>query len=257
MKRTLLAACLCLAALPRPMRADESDAAEAAAEAYETDRPGELENPYALPAGAAESVDYLAELSADARADEFGPGRSAALIASTLRFGVGGRVEGVVELDTLLPGGVGFARLLAKWNFLGGPASDFGLAIAPILRLPVNRTVAGSAGSSAGVIVPFHVDLEGGWDLEGSSSAIRGPGDDGDSEFQCENQVSLERTLFPNWTAYVELQVESGEGPPAWGLEFGATDLISSKVLLDLGASLGLGRAADEREIYAGVGWRL
>lgn len=258
MRPSVLAATLVFAAFGRLLLADDDrDAAGAAAEAYETDRPGELENPYALPVGAAESVDYVAALNASARASDFGSGRSATLVDSALRFGVADRTEGVVELDTLLPGGVGFATLIAKWNFVGGPASDFGIAFAPGIRLPVNRSVAGSSQLSAGVTVPFHVDLSDGWDLEGSTDAERGPDDDGRSEVQCENQVSLERTIAKLGSAYGEIQVETGEGRPTWGLEFGVTDWVAPRVLLDLGASLGLGRMAREQMVYLGVGWRL
>jgi hypothetical protein len=99
------------------------------------------------------------------------------------------------------------------------------------------------------------VDLEGGWELEGSTGVARMPGDGGKWNTSWENQVSLNRSLTTALTAYLELQLESGDGLPEWGTEFGITCRVTPAVLIDLGGSLGIGRNSRGRMSYAGIGW--
>jgi hypothetical protein len=67
--------------------------------------------------------------------------------------------------------------------------------------------------------------------------------------------VSLERTLTTNLTACLELQLDAGDGPPAWATEFGLICRLTPRISLDLGASLGIGRNSRARETYGGIGW--
>jgi hypothetical protein len=235
---------------------------------YETDRPGELENPFTVPPGGAEVVNYVVGMNAAAREDVFGYGGSAVFVDTAVRFGVANRIEGVVTLDSFLsanppqgsaPGsddGFGYTTLLIKWNFLRGAAGDFGVALAPFVRLPLDRAIAGASRSESGLIVPFDIDLEGGWELEGSTSVARAPEGTDEWSTQWENQMSLQRTLTAMLAAYVELDLESGDGLPAWGTEFGVTCQLNSRVLIDLGGSAGIGRNWSGRMTYAGIGWR-
>ena len=261
-------ACLWLVTGTVALRAEEGKLGPTADEsAEETDRPGELENPFVLPPGRTEFVNYVVGMNAAAREDEFGEGGSAVFLGTTVRFGVTNRLEGVVTVDSFLrqdapeeggagsTAGLGFATILAKWNFLKDASGDFGVSLAPFVRLPLNRSIAGTSRSESGLIVPFDFDLEGGWEVEGSTSVSRAPEGADDWSTQWENQASLERTLTKRLIAYVELQLESGEGPPAWATEFGLTERLNAAVLIDVGVSLGLGRNSRGRMGYAGVGW--
>jgi outer membrane putative beta-barrel porin/alpha-amylase len=235
--------------------------------AYETDRPGELENPFAIPPGGAEVVNYLVGMNAAAREDSFGSGGSAVFLDTAVRFGVARRLEGVVTVDSFLAAnppegggsgaatGFGYATLIAKWNFLKTADGDLGIALAPFVRLPLARAIGESVRSASGLVVPFDFDLAGGWEVEGSSTISRTPTTGEDGSTQWENQASLERTLTPQLTAYAELQLESGDGPPAWATEFGLTCRCSRSLRLDLGGSVGIGQRARGRFGYAGVAW--
>jgi hypothetical protein len=234
---------------------------------YDMDRPGELENPLTVPAGHAELIDYAVGANAAAREDAFGTGGSAVYLDSNLRFGVTDRWEGDLILDTFLhstasdddgpasSGGAGYATLQAKWNFLKSKTGDFAVGLAPFVRLPINRRIGGSAQSALGLTLPFEVDLENGWELDGSSSVSRLPSDSGDRPTQWENQASLERALTTRLKAYLELQLQVGDGPPLWAAEFGLTWRLSRSLLVDLGTSLGLGRNSQGRIVYSGLGW--
>jgi hypothetical protein len=136
-----------------------------------------------------------------------------------------------------------------------GETGDSGIALAPFVRLPIERTIGGTSRVESGVIAPFGLELEGGWELQGSTGVTRAP--EGISEWstQWENQVSLERALTSKATAYLEIQLESGNGPPAWSTEFGVTYRLSPRALMDFGGSAGIGRDSRGRMGYAGVGW--
>jgi len=246
---------------------DDKPGSPAGDSVYETDRPGEVENPFTVPPGHAELVNYLVGINAASREDEFGGGGSAIFLDTAVRFGVVPGLEGVVTIDSFLSAnaaagsntgsnsGFGYTTLLTKWNFLKSASGDFGLALAPFVRLPLERSIGGSSRAESGLSVPFDVDLEGGWEVEGSTSISRAPEPSGGWSTQWENQASLQRTLMAHLTAYVELQLEAGDGPPAWATEFGITCRLNRSVLIDLGASVGVGRDSRGRMLYAGLGW--
>jgi hypothetical protein len=261
--------CFAVLAMVGAVRGDPPTPASQGDESvYETDRPGELENPFTLPPGRAELVNYVVATNASAREDDFGSGGSALFIDTAVRFGVVDRLEGVVAIDSFLradppagsgtasKAGVGYATLTAKWNFLRDPAGDFGVSLAPFVRIPLEQAIGGSSRSESGLAAPFHVDLENGWEMEGSSSLTRAPEGRDDWSWQWENQASLERELTKPLTAYVELQLQSGDGLPEWATELGVTYRLNPSVQIDVGTSLGLGRNSLGRMGYAGVGWR-
>jgi Putative MetA-pathway of phenol degradation len=235
---------------------------------YETDRPGELENPFALPPGKAQLVSYVVALNAAAREDDFDTNASAVFLDTAVRFGVADRIEGVLAIDTFLQAnvpprrgggatsGLGYATLFAKWNFLADPKGEDGIAITPFVRLPLQRSIGGTSRSESGLIVPFEADLEGGWELQGSTGVSRAP--EGRSRStQYQSQVELDRTLTRKLTVYLELELEAGEGQPHWATELGVTCQLTTTLQIDVGTSLGLGRISRGREGYAGLGWRL
>jgi len=246
--------------------ADEKPAPPADPNVYETDRPGEVENPFALPPGRAELISYVVEMNAAAREDEFGGGGSSLLLDATARFGMGAGFEGVATIDRFLrteasegadavpSPGVSYATVLAKWNFLRSATGDLGIAVAPFIRLPLDRGIGRSSRSESGLLVPFDFDLEGGWEVQGSTGVAREPTGARSWNTQVENQASLERTVAERWTAYLELQLASGEGPPAWATEFGMTTRLNAAVRIDVGCSLGIGRDSRGRMAYAGIG---
>ena len=256
----ILAICLSLFVL---LHAACGDDEKPGSGAYETDRPGEVENPFTLPPGGVEWVTYLVAANAPAREDLFGSGGSAVFVGTAIRFGLARNLEGGVTIDGFLAAnsrqgsgtGVGYGTLLAKWNLMKGETGDSGIALAPFVRLPIERTIGGTSRVESGVIAPFGLELEGGWELQGSTGVTRAP--EGISEWstQWENQVSLERALTSKATAYLEIQLESGNGPPAWSTEFGVTYRLSPRALMDFGGSAGIGRDSRGRMGYAGVGW--
>jgi hypothetical protein len=261
-----LITCLLLLTLTTATRGDDERGVSPSEEgAYETDRPGEIDNPFTLPVGGLEIVNYVVGANAPAREDAFGGEGSAVFMDTTLRVGVATRVEAIISVDSFLAenslqgsrpeSGLGDTTLGAKWNILKDAEGDYGIGLAPLVRLPLNQSIGGTARPELGIIVPFEFDLEGGWDLQGSTGIARSPDGPSDWSTQWENQVSIERTLTNALIAYLELQVESGEGPPAWSTEFGVNWRLGKRAVADIGASIGIG-SNRARTSYAGLGWR-
>jgi len=239
--------------------------------AEELDRPGEVENPFALGPGTFQVVTYLLAANADGReANDLGAGGSAVLLQSGIRFGVGDGWEGQAFTDTYLnaadrgddgddPGksrvGAGFLTLRAKWQFYQSAEGDGGLALVPFVRFSLNQALTSQAGAEPGLIVAYDVDLEHGFELQGSSGVAVGRDDDGGRAVSWENQIGLDWEFRPRWTAYLEPELEVGRGVPAWALEGGVSWQASRAWQLDLGYNRGLGRSAHGHFGYLGAGY--
>ena len=258
--------CLLFLTLATSSRGDDERVAPPPDEAaYETDRPGEIENPFTLPAGSLEIVNYVVGANGPAREDAFGGEGSAVFMDTALRVGLAPRLEALISVDSFLAenslqgsrpeSGLGYARVAAKWNLLRDAGGDFGVGLAPFVRLPLDKSIGGTARPAEGIIAPFDFDLGSSWEMQGSTGISRSTESSGDWSTQWENQVSIERTLTKALVAYLELQAESGGGQTAWSTEFGINWRMSARAVADIGASIGIGTNR-ARMSYAGLGWR-
>jgi hypothetical protein len=260
-----LGVCTLFVALILVARADDAPVvAPSDNGAFETDRPGEIENPFTLPVGSLEVVNYVVSANDPGREDIFGGDGAAVFMDTALRIGVAPRIEALVSVDSFLSesslqgarpeSGFGYTTVAAKWNFLRDAEGDYGIGVAPFVRFPINGSIGGTSRPETGFVVPFDIDLEGGWELQGSTGVARSPGDEGDWSTQWENQVSIERSLTKALVVYAELEVESSDEPTAWSTEFGVNWRVSTRVVADVGASVGIGRNRSKMS-YAGFGW--
>ena len=262
----VLATCALLLTVTIATRGDDEGGISASeGGAYETDRPGEIENPFTVPVGGLEIIDYVVGENAPAREDAFGGEGSAVFMDTTLRVGVAPRVEAILSVDSFLAenslqgsrpdSGFGYMTLAAKWNVLKDDEENCGIGLAPLVRIPINRSIGGTARPELGVIIPFEIDLERGWDLQGSTGIAHSPEGSRDWTTQWENQVSIERRLTNALVGYLELQAEAGGGSTSWGTEFGLNWRVSKRAVADIGASIGIGKNR-ARTSYVGLGWR-
>jgi hypothetical protein len=241
-----------------------------AASAEELDRPGEVENPFTLAPGTAQAVGYVLAANGQARENEdLGTGGGAVLLQTGVRLGLAPCLEGQVFADTYLnaidrgtggdgPGhadsGLGLLTLRMKVQVLANATGDYGLALVPFVRFPVSKALAGRTGAEPGLIVPFDIDLDHGWEIQGSTGVAFGHGDDGRRATDWETQASLEWHVAPGWSAYVEPELDTGEGRTRWALEQGITLLLRRGWQLDLGFNTGLGRDSGAHFGYVGLG---
>jgi hypothetical protein len=102
---------------------------------------------------------------------------------TALHVGVAPRVEALISVDSSLAenspqgsrpeSGLGYTTLAAKWNIEKDTEGDYGIGLAPFVRLPPNQSIGGTARPALGILVPFECDLKSGWDLQGSTGIAR------------------------------------------------------------------------------------
>jgi hypothetical protein len=244
-----------------------------ASSAEELDRPGEVENPFALPLGETQIVSYVLFANAAAREDEdFGMGGSATVFQTGVRFGAGSSWEAQFLVDTFIqdvdkgndgddPGqsraGLAFLTIRAKVQILGESSSEAGLALVPFVRIPVSRSLSGQTEVQPGLIVPFDLDLDHGCEIEGSTGVSRSVDEGGSRTVDLETQASIEWHFAPRWTVYAEPEIEIGETRPRWAIEQGLTYLLTRRLQVDVGINIGLRNDSRARFVYMGAGWNL
>ena len=235
--------------------------------AYETDRPGEVENPYTLRPGRTELVTYVAAMNAAAREDQFGEGGSAVVLDTAVRFGLAGCAGGSRD-GGHLPGSIVFrrrrrgdrARLCDAASQVEFPEKWFGRLRGRACPLraradqPADRADFPHRGGPDPALQRGPRRRLGAGRLNFGGARPEGGRGLGDR---------LGRTGKPAAhaggaasTAYAELQLEAGDDLPAWGVEGGATLRLNGSALLDVGGSQGIGRNSRGRMGYIGLGWR-
>jgi Putative MetA-pathway of phenol degradation len=153
--------------------------------------------------------------------------------------------------------GVGdFARRL-KVNLRGDDGGQTASALLPFVKFPTPAEYLGNQAVEGGMIFPFAVKLPADFDmgLEAAASFFR---NDNDSGYHAEfiNSVTFGHALVGKLDGYVEFFSSlSTERHAGWvgtvdvGLEYAMT----KNVQLDCGCSLGVTRAADDVNSFAGI----
>jgi hypothetical protein len=237
--------------------------------AEELDRPGEVENPFTLSPGTVQVVAYVLAADAEARENEdLGTGGSTTLLQTGVRIGLFPSLEGQIFSDTYLratdegadeddPGhsasGLGSITFRVKAQMFEDMEGEDGWAVVPFVRFPVSKRLTGQTGAEPGLIVPFDLDLDHGFEIQGSTGIMYGFGDDGGRDYDWESQASLEWHPSSIWSFYVEPEVDVGEGRPRWALEQGITLSLGKRTQLDVGFNTGLASSNHAHFGYLGM----
>jgi hypothetical protein len=154
----------------------------------------------------------------------------------------------------------GFGDLTSRlkinfWGNDGGP-SAFGLM--PFIKWPTNQHGLGNRSVEGGLIVPYARTLPGGWDL-GAMTELDVVRNDTDTGYTTEwvNTVTVGHELTGPAGFYVELaSARAARGTDRATFDFGLTYGLGKHVQFDLGANLGLTRAADDLTVFTGLSLR-
>lgn len=226
------------------------------------DRPDRTESPYSVPAGDVQLEADVASVGFAAHPGE--DTRLADLATLNLKLGLH-RVLDVQLVGTAYShlrvephggpaGGEGevFPSLAArlKWNFAGNDGGRFALGLLPYAEF----ARGGGSDPLLGALVPVAVELP-----EGTSVAGMAGAETVNDATSVIASVTAARELAPRVSAFVELfgawDADTGaqaESTFDWGVTFAATELVQ----LDAGAYHGLGGAAEDLRVFAGVTWR-
>lgn len=254
---------LALAAIAAPAAAQDRDLC--------TDRPG-----LGTPACTVEPGRVLVESSlADWTMSKGGGDRSdAILFGDTLvRVGVGKQLELQVGWTPLVYSRertgtmvdratrAGDVTLGTKLNFAGPDGNGFSAGMQVQATLPVGRAPIGAGDWGLSVILPVSYDLSDALQLQASPEIDAAVDEDGDGRHTAYGgTLGLNISISDPITVTLEAQAIRDRDPAGHSTQaFGGLSLTyqtSDDFQFDLGTNLGLNRASDDFELYAGISRR-
>lgn len=230
-----------------------------------TDRPDATEGPFTVDPG---HVQCEADIGSYTRDRAEGVLATELSLATTnLRFGLTPNFELGLFLSpyvrvgerpsggpTTARAGIGDTALRGKWNFRGndGGGSAWGLIVD--VTLPTAARGLGREHVEGAVTLPVALELPGGWEF-GAMTVLGVVRSEVTDRYRgaWANSATLGREIAGDWSGYVELFSETGEGAPSLTFNCGAVCLLDRDTQLDFGVNLGVSRAAPDAQVFAGL----
>ncbi len=156
--------------------------------------------------------------------------------------------------------GLGDVTTRVKMNLWGNDGGTTALAVMPFVKFPTNQDDLGNDEIEGGVIIPFGMELPGGWSL-GIMTEFDFVRNNADSGYRTDfvNSLVLGHDLVGKLGGYVEFfsVVSSESGHPWVGvLGLGLAYAVTDDMQLDGGVNLGLTRSAEDINPFLGVSLR-
>lgn len=144
-----------------------------------------------------------------------------------------------------------------KINLWGNDGGETAFAVMPFIQLPVGSDELSSDHVEGGLIFPFATQLSDGWGL-GLMAEVDWvyDQDDGDYDTEFVHTAVLGHDIMGSLGGYVEyIGIISGDGDSDYQalIGTGLTYALSADVVLDIGATFGLTKAAEDVNVFAGV----
>ncbi len=237
-----------------------------------TDRPDQTESPYTVDAGHVQFEWDLANATLDR--DRSGGGD-----LSTRIFGLGGVNAKVgllnqVDLQCVWDGYVnsrvtdhqtgavsnasdaGNLQTRLKINLWGNDKGRTALAFMPFIQWPLPASAIRQGKLEGGVILPFAMDLGGGWGLGAQTEVdVVHDGSNG-RDLEYFNTVTVGHDLVGNLAFYLEfaaLVTPESDGPWQGQVDLGFTYGIGDNVQIDFGCNFGVTRSAPDYNPFLGL----
>ncbi len=238
-----------------------------------TDRPDLTESPYTVDAG---WWQLEMDLLAHTRTHEKSPGvdvKATALSIANINLKLG--LTHNIDLQTVIASytrvrvrdnltgatdtisGFGDITSRLKINFWGNDGGPSAFALMPFIKWPTNQHGLGNKFVEGGLILPYAHELPGGWGM-GIMTEFDVVRNDTDSGYAVDwlNTITISHDLTKKLGCYFELTHLTTRGPSITTFDCGLTYGVSKQMQLDLGANLGLTRAADDLTLFAGLSVR-
>ncbi len=241
-----------------------------------TDRPDKTESAYTVDAGhfqiEMDLVTYERDHDTAAGADTLT--ESWGVAPMNLKMGLWNHVDFQLILDTfahvrtkdramgtrVIQQGFGDITTRLKVNIWGNDAGRTAFAMMPFAKFPTNQDNLGNSAVESGLILPFAIDLGGGFGM-GLMTEFDFIRNSANSDYHAEfiNSITVSRDIVGDLGAYVEFwSLVSREAGSEWqgtvdlGLTFGLTD----NVQLDGGINIGVTRSAPDFQPFLGLSMR-
>jgi hypothetical protein len=230
-----------------------------------TDRPDQTESPYTVDAGHFQLEMDFFKLTYDRHNPDGVRSETWNIAAVNLKVGLLNNVDLQIVLDNYIAARTGnpstqtsgFGDITARlkinlWGNDGG-ATAFGLM--PFVKLPLDASNLRNGRTEGGLIVPFVVELPGGWGL-GLMTEVDFVSDDGggyDTEWV--NSITLSRGLIGKLGGYVEFFSVIGHAPGFdWQgqVDVGFTYGLADNVQFDFGCNFGVTKSAPDYQPFTG-----
>jgi len=144
-----------------------------------------------------------------------------------------------------------------KINFWGNDGGESAFGLMPFVKWPTNQHGLGNKSVEGGLIVPYAHALPSGWDL-GAMTELDLVRNDADTGYTTEwvNTITVGHEIAGKLGGYVELAFVRRSGPTIASFDCGLTYGIGKHLQFDLGANVGLTRAADDLNVFTGLSLR-
>jgi hypothetical protein len=158
---------------------------------------------------------------------------------------------------TTTQSGFGDFTTRVKINLWGNDGGPTAFGVMPFVKFPTNTDHLGNNAIEGGVLFPLEVKLPGDWDmgLETATSFLRNDAN-GNYHEEFANMVTFDHAILGKLSGYCEFfSSVSTERGASWvgTVDVGLEYLVTENVQLDCGCNVGVTRAADDVNPFAGI----
>lgn len=167
------------------------------------------------------------------------------------------RTEGGTAGGTMTQSGVGNFTTRLKVNLWGDDGGQTAFALLPFVKFPTSTDHLGNQAVEGGLIFPLAVKLPADFDL-GLETAVGFFWNENDNGYHSEfiNSITFGHAIVGKLSGYLEFfSSVSAERHSGWvgTVDVGLEYLVTKNVQLDCGCNLGVTRAADDVNPFAGI----
>jgi hypothetical protein len=241
-----------------------------------TDRPDLTESPYTVDAGHVQLEWDFINFSRDLHQPDGGGDRvdTYAVMPVNVKLGLLHNLDLQVVVEPFVvertdPDGAagitekkGFGDITVrlKMNLWGNDGGNTAFGVMPFVKIPTNQDDLGNNAVEGGLILPLSVALPAGWTM-GAMTEFDFNENDEDDGYRVDfvNSITFGHGIAGELAGYVEFfTVVSTDDTSDWtgSLGIGFTYGLSDDVQLDAGINIGLTRAADDYNPFAGMSVR-
>jgi hypothetical protein len=232
-----------------------------------TDRPDATEGPFTIDAGHTQVEMSFASFTRNRLDGD--RSREWDLAPFNLRLGLLNNLEAGIFLSPFVRqveeprgglretrSGFGDVVVRVKLNFQGDDGGGAAYGLIADIKCPTAANGLGNGAVEGDLILPLACDLPGGWDLGAMTKIEARHRDGGGARAVWINTATLGHNLAPRLDGYAELTSEAGDGTHVATFNVGLTYKLDDRTQLDAGANLGISRAADDEQFFAGLSRR-
>lgn len=156
--------------------------------------------------------------------------------------------------------GFGDLTVRMKYNLWGNDGGKTAFGLMPFVKFPTAATGLGNNSVEGGLILPFGMELPGGWSMGAMIEFdILRDGAGGGHHLDVIQTITFGHGIVGDLAGYVEFfSASSTESPTPWvaSVNGGLTYGLTADIQLDAGVNFGVTRSAPDINPFLGITWR-